>query len=83
MNPANNRMRTLCSLILVAVGESVDPVPEGHIYAVLMGHYSLDEFQTAVSVGVDVGCLTREPGPCLGATEKLRKVCKFAPKAAA
>jgi hypothetical protein len=76
------RLKLLTNLILAAVAEGETAagnhvsyglgIPEGHLYAAVMGRFSLDEFQAAVNLGVQVGCLTRHPGPVIKGTDKLR-----------
>lgn len=71
-----NRLKLLTNLILATAAEmpadDAIGIPEGHIYAAVMGKFSIDEFTAAVDLGVKVGCLTRHPGPTIKGTEKLR-----------
>lgn len=71
------RIKTLANVIASTLAEvPADPIgtPEGHIYAAVMGRFSLEEFQTALDVLAKVGLIERKAGPTIHATAKCRQV---------
>lgn len=68
------KIKQLANAIAATLGTTDQEAPEGHVYAAVMGQFSLDEFQAAVAVLVSVGLLERRAGPCLVSTLKLRAI---------
>ncbi len=73
-------LRALASLIIesaIAAGDR--GLISGHLYAVLMGKLSLDQYQQVMAGMVKAGMLT-ESGHVYHATDKARQLCvkKFA-----
>ncbi len=64
--------KQLANVLAATLAETDAEVPEGHLYAAVMGHTGLDQFQTCVDVLAKLGLIERKSGPCVKSTPKLR-----------
>jgi hypothetical protein len=63
-------LRKLANLLAETICETEGEIPEGVLYAGLMGVCSLDEFRMALGVITDVGLVERNPNFTVKRTEK-------------
>lgn len=66
--------RALANLIAATLGETDQPIPEGHVYAAVMGRTDPDTFERAIAALIAVGLIERRAGPVLVSTEKCRAI---------
>ena len=52
-------LKAICDAIVEAVGTAPDGVPAGHLYAFLMGHLSLHQFEGIMEALVSIGKVTK------------------------
>lgn len=66
--------RILANIIAETIGEVEAEIPEGILYAGVMAHCHLDQFQAIISTLHQVGLIERRAGPTVIATPKLRAI---------
>ena len=52
-------LRRIADAVTAVVAETPHGAPSGHLYAVLMQHLTLDQFQSLMSVLVEAGRITK------------------------
>ena len=79
----NANLKRWANAVAVALAETSDDVPEGHLYAALMtGGADIHDWGTIRSLLLRVGFVEALPGPCLRATTRLRDALRSAKGAA-
>ena len=66
--------RQIMNAVLSTIGDSDVAVPEGYLYAGLLGKMGLSEFQAMIGFFIKAELVTRKPGPTIRPTRKLLDV---------